>query len=61
MNSLQLSASLGVLCTLVFGIIAVIYYFKCHNLMTAISVTKWSEIADHYAQIRFLKEAGWKM
>lgn len=57
----EVSASIGTVCTLVFGIIAVIYYFRSSNLMVAIGAKKWSEISDHYGQIRFLKEAGWKM
>ena len=61
MDWIEVSASIGILCTLVFGIIAVIYYFRSLDLMTAIGAKKWSEISDHYGQIRFLKEAGWKM
>lgn len=61
MDWVEISASIGILCTLIFGIIAVIYYFRSANLMTAIGVKKWSEISDHYGQIKFLKEAGWKM
>lgn len=61
MGWLEISASIGIVSTLIFGIIAIIYYFKVHNLMVAIGATKWSEISDHYGQIKYLKNAGWKM
>lgn len=61
MNWVEVSAIIGSFCTLVFGVIAVIYYFRSFNLMTSIGAKKWSEISDHYGQIRFLKDAGWKM
>ena len=57
----ELTATIGIILTLLFGIIAVFYYFRSTNLMTAIGITKWSEISNHYGQIKFLKEAGWKM
>lgn len=61
MDWLQTTASIGIICTLVFGIIAVMYYFRVNNLMVAIGATAWSEISNHYGQIKFLKDAGWKM
>jgi len=61
MSLLDVTAVIGIVSTLIFGIIAIIYYFRVKNLMTAVDVTKWSEISDHYAQIKFLKLAGWKM
>lgn len=61
MDWLQTTAVVGVFSTLVLGIIAIIYYFRSASLMTAIGATKWSEISDHYPQIKFLRISGWKM
>lgn len=55
------AAVVGSICTLIFGIIAIIYYFRTVNLMSAIDVKEWSEISNHAPQIKFLKEANWKM
>lgn len=61
MGWLEISSVIGIICTLIFGIIAILYYFRVDNLMVAIGAKKWSEISDHYGQIKFLKDAGWKM
>lgn len=57
----EVTAIIGIICSLIFGIIAVFYYFRSSNLMTSIGATKWSEISNHYGQIKFLKDSGWKM
>lgn len=61
MGLLESTAIIGTICTLIFGIIAVLYYFRSAQLMTAIGIDNWSEITQHYGQIKFLKESGWKM
>lgn len=61
MGWLETTSGIGIICSLIFGIIAIVYYFRSAHLMEAIEVTKWSEISDHYGQIKFLKQAGWKM
>jgi hypothetical protein len=61
MTSAELAAVIGIICTFIFGIIAIIYFNRSYKLMSSIDVKKWSEISDHYAQIKYLKEAKWKM
>lgn len=61
MNLLEITSLTGIVYTFIFGIIAIIYYFRSTNLMNAIEINDWSEITNHYAQIKFLKNAGWKM
>ena len=57
----EVSAGIGIFCTLIFGIIAILYYFRSAKLMKAIGASHWTDISDHYPQIKYLKEAGWKM
>lgn len=61
MDWLEITSLIGIICTLIFGIIAIVYYFRSANLMDVIEITDWSEITNHYAQIKFLKNTGWKM
>lgn len=61
MEWLEITAIMGIIGTLIFGIIAIIFLFRVKNLKNALEITKWSEITDHYSQIKFLKLAGWKM
>jgi hypothetical protein len=42
------------ICMIVFAIIAIIYYFRCYNLMLAMNVSSWDEITSHYPQLKFL-------
>lgn len=44
---------------LLMSLIAIIYYFRSYYLMTAVGITSWSEISDHYKQIKLLKTANW--
>ena len=40
MEIIEAAAVIGIVCTLIFGIIAIIYYFRSANMMQAIEVKK---------------------
>ena len=60
MELIEYAAAIGIICVTIFGIIALIYYSKVKKLMKSINIKSWKEISDHYSQIKFLKENGWK-
>jgi hypothetical protein len=44
---------------LIFAIIAIFYFMRVHNILNVMDLSGWSDITDHWKELKALKQKSW--